>query len=115
VVEPGASTDFDNAATAQPHVQRAFGRWWMWYGGYDTSHSNPGPYRIGSASSADGVVWDKHGVAVDLSPKGSDAWSTRDPALVVAAGRWLMLYVGLGDDRRYRLHRAASDVCAPSN
>jgi hypothetical protein len=112
VVELGTPTDFDNAAVAQPHVQRAFERWWMWYGGYDTSHTNPGPYRIGSASSADGVVWKKHGVVVDLSETGSDAWSTRDPALVPLAGRWLMFYVGLGDDGRYRLHRAASDVCS---
>jgi hypothetical protein len=112
VLDLGAPTDFDNAAVAQPHVQRAFGRWWMWYGGYDTSHTNPGPYRIGSASSADGVAWTKHGVAVDLSATGSDAWSTRDPALVPSAERWLMFYVGLGDDGRYRLHRAASDACS---
>jgi hypothetical protein len=112
VVDLGAADEFDNAAVAQPHVQRAFGQWWMFYGGYDTSHTNPGPYRIGSASSADGVVWNKHGVAVELSESGSDAWSTRDPALVPWPGGWLMFYVGLGDDGRYRLHRAASDVCS---
>jgi hypothetical protein len=112
VVDLGAPTDFDNSAAAQPHVERAFGRWWMWYGGYDVSHTNPGPYRIGTATSDDGVVWEKHGVALDLSSQGTDAWSTRDPALVPRVGRWLMIYVGLGDDGRYRLHRATSDVCS---
>jgi hypothetical protein len=112
VVDLGAPGDFDNSAAAQPHVQRAFGQWWMWYGGYDTSHTNPGPYRIGSASSADGVAWDKHGVVVDLSATGTDAWSTRDPSLMLSGGRWLMFYVGLGEDGRYRLHRATSQGCS---
>ncbi len=114
VVDLGVASDFDNSAVAQPHVQRAFGRWWMWFGGYDTSLSNPGPYRIGSASSADGITWEKQGVAVDLAPSGSDAWSTRDPSLVPVAGTWSMFYAGLGDDGRYRLHRAASTVCSSS-
>jgi hypothetical protein len=112
VIDIGAGSEFDNSAAAAPHVQRVSGRWWMWYGGYDTSQSNPGPYRIGHASSKDGVAWTKHGVAVDLGASGTDAWSTRDPVLVASkdsGGRWLMFYVGLGDDGRYRLHRAASD------
>jgi hypothetical protein len=109
VIDLGAASDFDNAAVAEPHVERAFGRWWMWYGGYDTSRTNPGPYRIGSASSDDGITWKKHGVAIDLGKSGTDAWSTRDPALVVTGGRRLMFYAGLGDDGRYRLHRAATD------
>ena len=112
VIDVGAASAFDNRSVAQPHVARVGSRWWMWYGGYDTAAANPGPYRIGSASSADGITWEKHGVALQLSAQGTDAWSTRDPALVVARGRWLMFYVGMGDDGRYRLHRAASDVCA---
>ncbi len=114
VVDLGDATAFDNTSVAQPHVRRAFDRYWMWYGGYDTSRTNPGPYRIGFAESDDGVVWRKHGVALELSEHGSDAWSTRDPALVPFSGRWLMFYAGLGEDGRYRLHRATSEVCALS-
>jgi hypothetical protein len=111
VVDLGAAVDFDNTAVAQAHVQRISGQWRMWYGGYDTSVSNPGPYRIGSATSADGLVWKKHGVAVDLGAAGTDAWSTRDPVVVATKGSWQMFYVGLGDDGRYRLHRATNDAC----
>lgn len=113
ILDLGAATDFDNAAVAQSHVQRAFDQWWMLYGGYDTSRSSPGPYRIGMASSPDGLTWTKHGVALELSTNGTDAWSTRDPALVPAGDHWLLFYVGMGDDGRYRLHRATSDVVTP--
>jgi len=104
VLEPGLG--FDNTSVAQPHVVRARDGWLMFYGGYDTATTNPGPYRIGAATSADGITWSKLGVVLDLSPSGTDAWSTRDPALARTRRGWLMVYAGLGDDGRYRLHRA---------
>jgi hypothetical protein len=104
VIEPGEA--FDNTSVAQPHVVRTRGEYWMLYGGYDTSATSPGPYRIGAASSVDGISWTKKGVVLDLSPNGTDAWSTRDPSLVASKAGWLMFYAGLGDDGRYRIHRA---------
>lgn len=118
VLSPGTATAFDNKATAAPRVVPDGGRLLMWYSGYDTSQTNPGPYRIGLAASLDGVTWDKAGVSVDLHPDspdaGPDAWSTRDAAVVRWGGGWLMVYAGLAPDQRYRLLRATSDVCPGS-
>lgn len=111
VLSPGPQTAFDNKATASPRVVASGGRLLMWYGGYDTAKTNPGPYRVGLATSQDGVAWDKAGVSLDLPADGPDAWSTRDPAVIRAGGGWLMVYAGLAPDQRYRLLRATSPVC----
>ena len=98
---------FDNAAVAQP-VYLYHGRQnLLWYGGYDTSLTDPGPWRVGfiDHNSADRTV------AIPLSESGHDAWSTRDPAVVPWGDGWLMIYAGMGDDGIYRLLRATSDVC----
>ena len=107
---------FDNAAVGQPEVRRIGERWYMWYGGYDTSKTNPGPWRIGLARSAEGEVWERMGVSVPLSEMGDDMWSTRDPAVVQRRGGegWLMMYVGMRSDSKYRLLLATSEVCLGS-
>ncbi len=110
VLSPEAGS-FDNRAVAQPCVVATASGYRAWYGGYDTSRTDPGPYRIGMAESADGIHWTKRGVSLDISASGSDAYSTRDPAVVRFGGKWLMVYSGMGTDRRYRLHVASSDVC----
>lgn len=111
VLSPGAATGFDNKAVAGPHALRVGDQWLLWYGGYDTSKTNPGPYRVGVATSTDGVAWQKAGVSLDLPAAGPDAWSTRDPAVLPRPDGWLMIYAGLGTDQRYRLLRATSAVC----
>jgi hypothetical protein len=98
---------FDNAAVAQPMALERQGRGQIWYGGYDTSQTNPGPWRVGFI---DGDVTART-VAIPLAESGHDAWSTRDPAVVPWGDGWLMIYAGMGDDGIYRLMRATSDVC----
>ena len=108
----GGEGDFDNASVAQPVVQPVGEGFGMWYGGYDTSNTDPGPWRVGFATSTDGQLWQKVGVSLPLGEEGSDAWSTRDPAVISSGAGWLMVYVGMGEDAVYRLHLARSAVCA---
>lgn len=103
--------EFDNHAVAQPCAVRAGQALLLWYGGYDTSMANPGPYRIGLATSKDGLAFDRTGLTLDLEPSGVEAYSTRDPAVARWKGEWWMAYVGMGDDRRYRLMTATSQTC----
>lgn len=98
---------FDNAAVAQPMFLERDSRDLLWYGGYDTSLTSPGPWRVGFI----GAWSSERMVAIPLAEAGHDAWSTRDPAVVPWGDGWLMIYAGMGDDGIYRLMRATSDVC----
>ena len=111
IITAGSATEFDNHAAAQPCAVTAGARTLLWYGGYDTSVANPGPYRVGLAASTDGVSYQKLGVTLDLEPSGEEAWSTRDPAVVRWNGQWWMAYVAMGDDGTYRIAVATSDTC----
>ena len=106
---------FDSKSVAQPEVHRVGETWYMWYGGYDTTNSDPGPWRIGLATSPNGVVYQRQGVSIPLSDMASsdndDAWSTRDPAVIPTEDGWLMVYVGLAPDGKYRLLSATSTTC----
>jgi predicted GH43/DUF377 family glycosyl hydrolase len=113
VVEKGTALEFDNHAAAQPCAVAAGQGVLLWYGGYDTSKANPGPYRVGLAQSQDGKTFDKRGVTLDLEASGDEAWSTRDPAAVRWQDRWWMAYVAMGTDARYRIAVATSETCAP--
>jgi len=111
VIVPGPASAFDNKSVAQPHVLAGEAGFLMWYGGYDTSRTNPGPYRVGLARSADGVAWETLGVTLELAVTGTEAYSTRDPAVVGRSGAWSMLYTAMGDDGLYRVYRARSVTC----
>jgi cysteine-rich repeat protein len=113
VLDRGAGTAFDNAAVAMPRVIPTGGGFLMWYGGYDLSRTTPGPYRIGAATSANGILWDKVGVSIPLSSTGTESQSVREPAVAQFGSGWVMIYAGLGDDGFYRLHRATSNHVLP--
>ena len=97
---------WDNAAVAMPEVVHHAGRIHTWYGGYDTVIADPGPWRIGRLGD-DGT----RRLSLPLTDSGTEAFSTRDPAVVPWGDGWLMVYVGMGDDGIYRLASATSDVC----
>ncbi|HEY3356678.1 MAG TPA: hypothetical protein VGQ83_25735 [Polyangia bacterium] len=114
VLTRGAAAELDNHAVAQPAVVRTTAGFLLWYGAYDTAKTDPGPYRVALAASADGVTFVKRGLTLDLSADRPDAWSTRDPAVVRTADGWVMVYAGMGTDSKYRLMRATSRTCAPA-
>ncbi len=96
---------WDNAAVAMPMPVDLDGARLLWFGGYDTATTNPGPWRVGLLRGGE------RRVSLPLAEEGPDAWSTRDPAVVRWGDGWLMVYVGMGDDGVYRLMAASSDVC----
>lgn len=98
-----AGDDWDNRAVAQPSLVGEH----LWYGGYDTSQTDPGPWRIGLATRQGERV----GLSLPLTESGTEAWSTRDPAVLPWQDGWLMIYAGMGDDGAFRLHAATSSVC----
>ena len=113
VLAKGSGFSFDNASAAMPAVIRHGTGYLMWYGGYDLSRTNPGPWRIGAASSGDGIIWDKKGISVALTTTGTDSQTVREPAVAPFGTGWVMIYVGLGDDGFWRLHRATSSYTLP--
>jgi hypothetical protein len=113
ILTHGSAGAFDNHAVAQPFALRTSSSVLLWYGGYDTETTNPGPYRIGLAQSTDGAQFARSGLTIDLLPDGEEAWSTRDPAVVRWHDQWWMAYCVMGDDGRYRIAVATSETCAP--
>jgi hypothetical protein len=98
---------WDNAAVAMPAPLGRDDAPTFWYAGYDTSQTNPGPWRLGMLGAGGERL-----VSLPLAEGGRDAWSTRDPAVVPWGDGWLMVYAGMGDDGVYRLMSASSDVCS---
>lgn len=106
VLQHDESTSYEDTAVAQSSVLATEDALRMWYGGYDTSQSDPGPWRILSAVSNDGIHWDKQGLALDLTESGEEAYSVREPSLAQWNGQLWMAYVSMGDDSVYRLRLA---------
>lgn len=103
---------FDHTSVSGASVLLHEGKWWMWYSGYDTSKTKPGPWRVGLATSTEGTNWTREGVSMALSKDGDDAWSTRDAALFFDKSKtFSMVYVGLSKEQHYRLLLATSDTC----
>ena len=119
VLEARGGEGYDSAAVSSPQAYFIDGVWHLWHSGYDTSNTNPGPWRIALATSEDGGrSWTRRGVSVALAEEESDSddmWSTREPAVIPKrdGSGWLMVYVGMKDDGRYRLLTAESSVCSP--
>src|SRR5437773_7684132 len=61
VLDLGPPGSFDSAGVLNPYVMKDGGTYRMWYRGYDGMRN-----RILYATSPDGVVWTKHGVAIDV-------------------------------------------------
>lgn len=118
ILESRGGTEYDSSAVGQPEVWYGDDAMYMWHGGYDTSNTNPGPWRIALARSTDnGATWERQGISLPLAETGDDMWSTRDPAVIKKAdgSGWLMVYVGMRSDSVYRLLTATSDVCLDSD
>ena len=109
ILEADLESPFENRAVGQMNLLKTEDGFKAWYGGYDTSETDPGPWRILSATSTDGLVWTGRQLALGLTDSGDEAWSVREPSLTLWNGTLWMAYIGMGDDGQYRLKLATCD------
>ena len=105
VLDLGASGTWDDYVVYTPTVLFDGTKYQMWYGGYDGSN-----YRIGYATSTDGIVWEKHpeNPVLDLGASGTwDDYHVHSPTVLFAGAGYQMWYSG-GDGSTYRIGYATS-------
>ena len=106
MLESDPASSIENHAVAQMTVLETDTGFNAWYGGYDTSETDPGPWRILYALSEDGLYWSDRQLAMDLEEVGEEAWSVREPSVTIWNEILWMAYIGMGDDGEYRLRLA---------
>jgi len=103
VMVKGASGSWDDEAVAGGTVLFDEDIYKMWYGGYDGRH-----YRIGYATSPDGINWTKIDTVLDNGPPGS--WDDKHvwfPCVRIDGDIYKMWYQGQ-DGSNYRIGYATS-------
>ena len=81
VLDLGESGSWDSARVSNPFVLYDGTQYCMWYAGYDNTNM-----RIGYATSADGIVWNKHASnpVLDLGTNGSmDSAGVSGPTVIL--------------------------------
>jgi len=105
VLDLGAGGQWDDTHLEAPYViKESNTSYKMWYGGFDGTN-----WRIGYATSTDGITWAKQGMVLDLGTSGqwddADVWS---PCVIKeSATVYKMWYTGL-DGTNYRIGYATS-------
>jgi hypothetical protein len=92
-MEVGASGSFDERGLGEPAVWRAAGRYWMLYTGRDRREHR----RIGAATSADGIAWQR--LPKETVLEGRQGWNSTvvcDPAVEPAEDE-VRVWFGGGD------------------
>ena len=93
----------DLEAFSHPTVLKIGGEYRMWYCFRDSRdyRDGAGAYRIGYATSIDGLGWERkdHAGGLDVSPSGWDSTMTSYPYAFELDGRVFMLYNGNGFGR----------------
>ena len=91
VLDIGSAGGWDDDDVSHPWVLFDGTQYKMWYGGYDSR------WRIGYATSPDGVTWTKHGgnPVLDLGPNGAwDDWHVSLPCVLFDGTQYRMWYHG---------------------
>lgn len=73
VLEVGENDSWDSLGISEPVVIRDGNVYKMWYEGLGNKDNH---WRIGYATSSDGIHWTKHGIALDIDPHL--AWCSED-------------------------------------
>ncbi len=121
VVDERATSAFDALEARAGAVLRRGGLWWMWYTGWNGASRSLGPglaekarFRIGAATSPDGVRWTKrpghadHGAVLAEGPDGApDALGVASPSVLAGADGLTMWYAA-DDGGTSRIARATS-------
>lgn len=86
----GTTGQPDCKGASNPHVLRIGSTYRMWYDGFDGT-----TYRILYATSPDGIIWTKQGVALSPGTAGSlDALGCRNPVVIQRGGQYELWYQG---------------------
>ena len=75
---PGAPGAFDDLATWTGSIVEHDGRWMLLYTGVSRAEG-AGAQRIGLASSADLLRWERHGMVLEADPRWYEPPAWRDP------------------------------------
>ena len=105
VLAPGAAGEPDARGSGQPSVLPDGNALRMWYECFDGAR-----WRICAATSTDGTVWAKEGIALDVGVDGApDALGARNPVVVRRGGTYELWYQGQGGAApHYRVLKARS-------
>ena len=91
VLNLGAPGEFDDSSVSNPVVLYDDGIYKMWYNG---SGGDPCPsYRVGYATSPDGINWEKHGVVLDVG-SGWERCAVMHPVVLRDGDTYKMWYTG---------------------
>jgi len=105
VLDTGKTGTWEDVWISAPSVLFDGNTYRMWYNGYDGGH-----WRIGYATSSDGVIWEKHlaNPVLNLGPGGAwDQIHVFDPTVVFHDNIYEMWYSG-DDDSNNRIGYATS-------
>jgi len=103
VVPLGDSGEYDDKYTDSPSVINDGNVYKMWYDGFDGSN-----IRIHYATSTDGIVWDKHGVVIDIDHTAeADVFYVSKPCVIKDSGIYKMWFNSF-EDNVYRVRYTTS-------
>jgi predicted GH43/DUF377 family glycosyl hydrolase len=106
VLDLGPASSWDGVWLFDPYVIYSEGKFRMWYGGYDGFN-----WRIGYASSVNGIDWTKFAKNPVLGRSGSSSWDgvhVQSPAVHVEDGKYCMWYTGVSTGGNSRVGHASS-------
>ncbi len=105
VLEKGNPADFDALFVSAPMVLRLNSNYFLWYEGFDGNI-----WRIGFAISADGLIWQKQGLALELGATNDFDWAGHaHPEVLVHDGLFYLWYSGF-DGISWRIGGATSSI-----
>ena len=109
VLITGSTGLWDYKAVTEPSVINDNGVYKMWYSGYDGN-----TWRIGYATSTDGITWAKYGYngtdlpVIDASSSGADSSGVYAPTVVKDGNVYKMYYTGIDTSGNLTLNYATS-------
>ncbi|NIM94739.1 MAG: DUF11 domain-containing protein [Anaerolineales bacterium] len=92
VLDTGTTGSWESDDVTTPTVIKEGSTYHMWYGGYDG-----GAFRIGHATSSDGINWTKDGSnpVLDVGPGGEWDWlSVYSPSVIKVGDEYQLMYSG---------------------
>lgn len=112
VLDAGPAGSWDDVHIAVPSVLHEGSVYEMFYGAADQSPSSGGTFRIGYATSEDGIEWKKavsENPVLDVGPTGSwDSFQIGHPSVLIDERTYKMWYIGADASDRVRIGYATS-------